>query len=264
MKDLLLQIWRFRIFILSTVKSEFKQKFIRSKLGGLWVIINPLSQVAVYALVLSAVLSAKLPGIDNKYSYAIYLTAGTIGWNLFMEVMGRSINIFIDNANIMKKLAFPKIALPMIVAGSALLNSFLLFLAAMLVFVLLGHNIGLSVVWLLPLYLITLTFSFGLGLCLGILNVFIRDVGQVMGIVMQFWFWFTPIVYMRSIIPQELQKFVEYNPMYHIILGFQDVLLYNRMPQLKGVAIVGLVSLFLMGLSLFLYKKAAPEMVDVL
>ncbi|MEY4504149.1 MAG: hypothetical protein RL154_442, partial [Pseudomonadota bacterium] len=120
-------IWAYRYFILSSIRTEFRSRFTRSKLGGVWMILNPLAQVAIYALVLSAVLSAKLPGITSQYAYAIYLMAGTLGWSLFAEILGRSLNIFVDNGNLIKKMSFPKIALPMITAGSALANNALLF-----------------------------------------------------------------------------------------------------------------------------------------
>ena len=103
------------------------------------MILNPLSQVLIFAFVLSAVLSAKLPGIDNQYAYAIYLMAGTLGWSLFAEIVNRCLTLFIDNGNILKKLVFPKIALPLIVTGSALVNNTLLFVAILLIFGVLGH-----------------------------------------------------------------------------------------------------------------------------
>ena len=117
-----------RYFILSSIKTELRVKFIRSRLGGLWMILNPLAQVLIFAFVLSAVLSAKLPGIGNRYAYAIYLMAGILGWSLFAEIVNRCLTLFIDNGNILKKLVFPKIALPLIVTGSALVNNALLFL----------------------------------------------------------------------------------------------------------------------------------------
>ena len=103
------------------------------------MILHPLAQVAIYAVVLSAVLSAKFPGIDNKYAYALYLLSGMLGWSLFAEVLNRSINIFVENGNLIKKLSFPKITLPLIVIGSALVNNFLLFMATLTVFGLLGR-----------------------------------------------------------------------------------------------------------------------------
>jgi lipopolysaccharide transport system permease protein len=264
MKDIFLQIWRFRAFIVSSVISEFKGKFVRSRLGGVWVIINPLAQVAVYALVLSSVLSSKLPGIDNKYAYSIYLIAGTMGWNLFLEIISRCINIFVDNANIMKKLVFPKITLPIIVTGSALINSLLLFLASVLIFGMLGHGLGIQMLWLPVLYASVIIFAAGTGLALGILNVFVRDINQIMPIVLQFWFWFTPIVYMKSLIPQKFLPFMQLNPMFHVVVGFQNVIVYNQAPSFKGLAFVFAVGGFFMLFAMLLYRKAVPEMVDVL
>ena len=86
MKHAFLAVWSYRYFILSSIKTEFCSSFVRSKLGGLWMILNPLAQVLIYALVLTAVLKAKLPGIDSQYAYAIYLMAGMTGWNLFLKL----------------------------------------------------------------------------------------------------------------------------------------------------------------------------------
>ena len=80
MKNMLLALWHYRHFIFGSIKNEFATRFARSRLGGAWMILHPLAQVAIYALVLSAVLAAKLPGIDNQYAYAIYLMAGMLAW----------------------------------------------------------------------------------------------------------------------------------------------------------------------------------------
>jgi lipopolysaccharide transport system permease protein len=90
MKDMLRAVWAYRYFILSSIKNELRLRFIRSKLGVLWMIIHPLMQVLIFATILSEVLAAKLPGIDNKYAYALYLMAGTLCWSMFSETIGRS------------------------------------------------------------------------------------------------------------------------------------------------------------------------------
>ncbi|MCO6716820.1 ABC transporter permease, partial [Streptomyces sp. CHB19.2] len=90
-------------------------------------IINPLAQVAIYALILSNVLATKLPGINNSYAYALYLMAGMLGWSLFSEVINRCLTLFVDQGNLLKKMSFPRITLPVIVMGSSLLNYELLF-----------------------------------------------------------------------------------------------------------------------------------------
>jgi len=261
---MLLAVWRFRFFVFSSIKTELRSKFVRSSLGGLWMILNPLSQVLIFAFVLSAVLSARLPGINNQYAYAIYLMAGTLGWSLFAEIINRCLTLFIDNGNILKKLVFPKIALPLIVTGSALVNNTLLFVAILLIFGVLGHWPGAALVWLPVLMLITIALALGLGLILGVLNVFMRDIGQIVPVIMQFLYWFTPIVYMSNIIPGQYQRWLSFNPIIPIITGYQNVLLYNKTPEWTGLGVTALIAIALLAFSLLLFRKASPEMVDQL
>jgi lipopolysaccharide transport system permease protein len=263
-KGMLVAVWRYRFFVLSSIKTEFRIKFVRSSLGGLWMILHPLSQVLIFAFVLSAVMSAKLPGIDNRYAYAIYLMAGTLGWSLFAEIVTRCLTLFIENANILKKLVFPKIALPLIVTGSALINNTLLFVAILLIFGVLGHLPGMALLWLPVLMLITIALALGLGLILGVLNVFMRDIGQLVPVCMQFLFWFTPIVYMVNIIPEQYRKWLALNPLFPVITGYQNVLLYNKEPDLAGLGVIAFIALVLLAFALLLFRKASPEMVDQL
>lgn len=264
MKGMFLAAWRYRFFIFSSIKTELRAKFIRSRLGGLWMILNPLSQVLIFAFVLSAVLSAKLPGIDNKYAYAIYLMAGILGWSLFAEIVNRCLTLFIDNGNILKKLVFPKIALPLIVTGSALVNNVLLFVAILAIFGVLGHPPGTALIWLPVLMSVTIALALGLGLALGVLNVFMRDIGQVVPVVMQFLFWFTPIVYMVNIIPEQYRGWLALNPLIPIVTGYQNVLLHNRAPDWTGLGMIALIALALLAFALLLFRKASPEMMDQL
>ena len=256
--------WRYRNFILSSIKTELRVKFIRSRLGGLWMLLNPLAQVLIFAFVLSAVLSAKLPGIGHHYAYAIYLMAGILGWSLFAEIVNRCLTLFIDNGNILKKLVFPKIALPLIVTGSASVNNALLFFAILLIFGVLGHLPGTALIWLPALMVVNVALALGFGLALGVLNVFMRDIGQIVPVVMQFLFWFTPIVYMVDIIPEQYRGWVMLNPLIPIITGYQNALLYNRAPDWAGLGVVALVAAGLLAFALVLFRKASPEMVDQL
>lgn len=256
--------WRYRFFIFSSIRTDLRSKFVRSRLGGLWMILNPLAQVVIFAFVLSSVLSAKLPGIDNRYAYAIYLMSGTLGWSLFSEIVNRCLTLFIDNGNILKKLAFPKIALPLIVIGSAVVNNLLLFAAILGIFALLGHAPGLALLWLPVLMLITIAFSVGLGLGLGVLNVFLRDIGQVVPVVMQFLYWFTPVVYMSNIIPEQYRGWLVLNPLIPIITAYQNIMLYNRAPDWGGLAGTAAIALVLLFFSMSLFRKSNQEMVDQL
>lgn len=258
-------LWQYRHFVLSSIRNELKSRFARSKLGGLWMIINPLSQVAIYALILSNVLAAKLPGIDSQYAYAIYLMAGLLAWTLFNEIISRCLNLFIEQGNLMKKMSFPRITLPAIVMGSSLLNNILLFVSMLGIFALLGHQFSIAMLWLIPLTFIVVVFALGIGLTLGVMNVFLRDIGQGIPIILQVWFWFTPIVYPANIIPQSYHYLLNLNPMYPITSAYQQILVYNVAPALDcGLATTAIIALALMLVSLFLFRRANAEMVDAL
>ena len=264
MHGMLKGLWEYRSFITTSIRNEFIARFARSKLGGLWMIIHPLSQVAIYALILSNVLAAKLPGIESKYAYALYLMAGILAWNLFAEIVGRCLTVFIEQGNLMKKMRFPRIALPVIVIGSCLLNNLLLFVAVLVVFALLGQMPRFEMLWLIPLTITVTGLALGIGLVLGVLNVFVRDIGQVVPIILQVWFWFTPIVYSLNIIPENVRGALSLNPMFPVVTAYHDVLVYKVSPNLAHLGVAVSLAVGLMALGLFLFRRAAPEMVDSL
>jgi lipopolysaccharide transport system permease protein len=264
MFPLLLRAWRYRHFIYSSIKNEFLSRFARSRLGGIWMVIHPLAQVVIFAFVLSAVLSSKLPGIQNRYAYALYLMAGMLAWSLFTDLVTRSLTVFLDNGNLLKKVVFPRICLPLIVSGSALVNNFLLFIAILVVFALLGHLPGWSTLWLPVLLVLNVMLGAGLGLLLGVFNVFIRDVGQVVPIVLQFLFWLTPIVYVPTALSERYKDWLLLNPLTPLVSAYQNILVFGIQPKwlpLTGTAIFAIVSSIF---ALFFFRKAAPEMVDTL
>ena len=264
MSGMLHSLWQYRNFVLGSIKNELVSRFARSKLGGLWMIINPLAQVAIYALILSNVLAAKLPGIDNQYGYAIYLMAGQLAWTLFNEIISRCLNLFIEHGNLMKKMRFPLITLPAIVVGSCLLNNVLLFVSLLGIFGLLGHHFSMAMLWLVPLTLVVVLLALGVGLALGVMNVFLRDVGQIVPIILQMMFWFTPIVYPITIIPDSYRHWLQLNPMYPLVDAYQQVLVYGKNPVWENVLGVAAIGLFLTLLSLFMFRRASAELVDVL
>lgn len=257
-------IWAYRHFIVSSIKNDLRARFVRSKLGTLWMILQPLAQCAIYALVLSQVLAAKLPQVNTAYAYPIYLMSGILAWTFFNELVTRSMTMFVDNANIMKKIMFPRICLPIVTAGSALVNNFLLLATTLLVFAMLGHWPSAQLLWLPLLLLVNLAFGLALGMLLGIFNVFVRDVAQVAAVVLQLWFWLTPVVYMIDIIPESAQRLFAANPLYPIVSGYQRVLLHGQAPDLQGLAIVAGISSVMLLAALLIFRRASADMVDVL
>ena len=257
-------LWQYRHFVISSIRNEYATRFARSKFGGLWAILNPLSMVLIYALILSNILQAKMTGIDSQYSFAIYLTAGILCFNLFSEIVSRSLNVFIANGNLIKKAMFPKIVLPAIVVGTCLLDNILLFAAILLVFAMLGHMPGIEIIWLPVLIIATTALGLGVGLILGILNVFVRDIAQVVPIILQVLFWFTPIVYPLAIIPEKYQPLLYLNPIFPLVRAYQDALVFSVPPDILSVLLVVLTGSAFMLFGLFLFFRAGEEMADLL
>lgn len=257
-------LWSYRFFILSSIKTEYRTRFARSKLGFLWMVIQPLAMVLVYSLILSKIMTAKLPGVETQYAYPIYILSGVIAWTLFSEVLNRCLNIFIENANLLKKLSFPRLTLPIIVIGSAIVNFILMIVVTYIVLGALGHFPYHALHWLPLLVFLTLALAIGIGMFFGILNVFMRDIGQFMAVALQFWFWLTPIVYMLSIVPEKFHGLFFLNPMTGIVIGYQNVILYEKAPEFSLLVYPAIFAFVALMLTVVIYKRAVEEMTDVL
>lgn len=264
MDELIKATWRYRGFILSSIRADFRARFGRSRLGASWMILQPLAQAAIFGYVLSEILSSKLPGIDSKFAYAIYLLSGTVAWTLFSEVLNKCVNVFLDNAGLLKKIAFPRVSLPLIAAGIGIANSALLFLAVCAVILLMGHPLSLNMAWLLPVSIAVVMFALGAGLLLGVINVFVRDVGQIVPVVLQLWFWLTPIVYVPEILPRSGKLLLDWNLIYPAVQAFQQVILYGRRPDLQALLPLAGASVVLLAVAYVAFRRASAEMVDEL
>jgi lipopolysaccharide transport system permease protein len=262
--QMLKAIYRYRAFIAGSIAREFQSKYRNSLLGALWNILNPLAMITVYTVIFSQIMRSRLPGIDGLFAYSIYLCAGVLTWGFFAEIVGRAQNVFIENANLIKKLSFPRLCLPLIVVLNASLNFSIVF-ALFLVFLLATGNFpGWVFLAVLPVLLVQVMFSIGLGMTLGVLNVFFRDVGQLFGIVLQFWFWLTPIVYPINVLPERLVGYFAYNPMAVLIGAYQQIFVYSLWPDWSALLPVLGLSLMLCLLGAHLFRKHAADMVDEL
>lgn len=257
-------LWAYRGFILGSVKREFQIKYRNSLLGAAWNIINPLSMIVVYTVIFSEIMKARLPGIDSNYAFSIYLCAGVLTWGLFAEITNRATGMFVENANLLKKLSFPRLCLPVVVVCNGLLNFAIVFGLFLAFLLLTGQLPGVPMLALLPLLLLQVAFAIGLGISLGMLNVFFRDVGQFFGIFLTFWFWLTPIVYPMTILPEAVQSLMRWNPMYRLITAYQDVLVYDRWPNWYSLWPVAVLAVLLCIYGLYLFRRRSGEMVDEL
>jgi len=192
------------------------------------------------------------------------LCAGVLTWAFFSETVSRAQNVFLENANLLKKISFPRLCLPVIVAANASLNFVIIFGLFTIFLIASGSFPGLVYLAMIPLLIIQLLFSVGLGITLGVLNVFFRDVGQLFGVVLQFWFWLTPVVYPINILPVFVRDALRFNPMTNLITSYQGILVNGQWPDWSSLWPVSVLALLLCYWGMSLFRKHAGEMVDEL
>lgn len=257
-------LWAYRGFILGSVKREFQAKYRNSLLGIAWMVINPLAMITVYTVIFSKVMKARLEGVDSTFAYSIYLCVGVLTWGFFADIVGRAQNVFLGNANLLKKLNFPRLCLPVIVVANAGINFAIIFGLFSVFLVFTGNFPGWAFLALVPLLAIQVAFAIGLGMTLGVLNVFFRDVGQLFAVVLQFWFWLTPVIYPVTILPESVRSLMVFNPMANLMTAYQAILVYGKWPEWQSLWLVVLLAVILCGLGLRLFRKHVGEMVDEL
>lgn len=264
MGNILRALWSYRGFILGSVLREFQSKYRNSVLGAAWLLLSPLAMITVYTVIFSEVMRARLPGVDSAFAYSIYLCAGILTWGLFSDITGRAQNVFTENSTLLKKLSFPRLSLPVIVTANALLNFCIIFGLFTLFLLVTGNFPGWPFLALVPVLGVMVAFGLGLGIVLGVLNVFFRDVGYAFGIFLQFWFWLTPIVYSPTILPERLQPLIHLNPMASIVLACQAILVKGEWPDWASLWPISLLAVVLCTFGLRLFRRRAGEIVDEL
>ena len=257
-------MWRYRSFIAGNVERELRLRYTGSVLGVAWNVLEPLALVLIYVVVFSEVMHARLPGSGDRHDYGVYVLAGMLVWLAFSEIVGRCVNLFIDNANLLKKAAFPRVTLLASAIASSLVNVGLIAVLFATVLVAIGRFPGWVTLTLLAPLAVTVVLAAGLGIFLGTLNVLFRDVGHVTTIALQFWFWLTPIVYPRSVLPEAFRSAVAWNPLAPLVAAFQSVFVTARAPDWPSLAGVSAGALVVFALGYALFKGNAATLVDEL
>ncbi|MEM3434337.1 MAG: ABC transporter permease [Candidatus Methanomethyliaceae archaeon] len=259
---MLRDVWAFRGFVISSVKREFFSRFVNARLGALWLIIQPLAMILIYTLIFAELMKPSLPGKSSKFAYSIYLCSGLLTWTLFSDLLSRSISIFVDNAYLLKKIHFPKLCLPLVAILSSLLD-FAIVMAIFLVFLLVTGNFpGLVVLAIFPPLAVLIAFAIGFGIFLGVINVFYRDVEQTMRVVLQFWFWLTPIVYVN--LPDAAKIFLAVNPIWPIIDAMHQIFVHESFPVWETLLYPAVLSAVMVFLGMFAFWRLQGEIVDEL
>jgi lipopolysaccharide transport system permease protein len=257
-------LWNFRGLVRTSVLHELRLRYAGSVLGALWQVLNPLAMIVIYTVIFSELMRARLPGIDDRYAYAIFVCCGLLAWTMFSEILIRSQMMFIDNANLLKKSNFPRSCVPAIVVASALANFVVVYSVFLLLLLLSGHWPGWVVLAVpVPILLLAL-LGLAIGVFLGIIHVFFRDVAHVLGIILQVWFWLTPIVYPAQVLPPSYQQWIAVNPITPLILALQAIFVERRWPDWNALLYPGALAMTLMIVSVAAFRRQSPWIVDEL
>lgn len=242
-------LYKYRELLKTSIRKEIRGKYKGSFLGVLWSFINPLLMVMIYAVVFPLILRVKE---DN---YVIFLIVGLIPWNFFTTSLTQGTTVILHNANIIKKVYFPREILPISVVTSAMIN---FFISCIIILIFIAFsNIGFSwfLLFLPIIVLIQYTFTLGLTFILSAINIYIRDAEYIVNFFIMMFFYVTPIIYSSSMIPEHYQWVLKLNPMTHIIGSYRDIFYYQQFPEIANLIAIGLFSFIVLILGYSIFKK---------
>lgn len=248
--------------LLELTKRDFTEKYSGSMLGVLWAFIGPLVNIFIYLVIFSKMMGARLPGVSSTFAYGTYLAAGIIPWAAFASTLIRSSTIFVDKKALISKIRISLPFLPLYIVLSETVI-FLITITIYLIFLILaGNPFTTSIIFIPFVFIVQQIFAYGLGFIIAIFQVFIRDLREVTNIIVQLWFWFTPIVYVYDILPDFAKKFFIYNPAYLFIKAYQNVFVYGKMPDFYSLIAVTLIGHLLLIFGYISYKRLEKDIRD--
>jgi lipopolysaccharide transport system permease protein len=233
MRAKLVELWRYRELIMNLTVRDLKARYKNSVLGIGWSLLNPLLMMLVFTLVYTVML-----GQSDRPDYSAFILSGLLPWNFFSAAIMGGTGAIVGNSHLIKKLYFPREVLPLSILLSNLVNFLIAIPVYIVLAALLGNQLTLWVVWLPVVMIVQMIFALGVSLVLATVNVFYRDVQQIMEVIILAWFFLTPVIWDVNMLPisrtvlgidlpiQRLTYIL--NPMASIIAAYRDILYYGR------------------------------------
>lgn len=261
------EVWQFRELFYFFIWRDIKVRYKQTVLGAAWAIIVPFMNMVVFSLFFGRL--ADMPSDDIPYP--LWNFAALVPWQFFTNGVNNSANSLVTNANMIKKIFFPRLVLPTAAAVSGIVDFILAFLVLLLmvlgyhVFNIAGFSVSLTlnVLWLPLFLLLAVTTSLGVGLWLSAMNVQFRDVRHVVPFLVQFWLFATPIAYPSSLIPEAWRVVYGINPMAGVVEGFRWALLNTDAPPGLMLAVSTITSLILLVSGAYYFRRAEKTFADV-
>lgn len=258
-------IYRNHQLIIQLIKREVVGRYKGSIMGLLWSFLNPIFMLAVYTFVFSYVFKSRWSGAEVAHGeFAIVAFAGLIVHTMFSEVLSRAPRLVLENANYVKKVVFPLEILIPVIAGNALFH------AGISVLVLLGAETMLmgglhwTVLFLPLVFFPLLLISLGAGWLMAAFGVFVRDLGQIVGVLVSVLMFLSPVFFPISALPEHLQPLFLLNPLTFIIEQTREILIWGRPPSWSGLTLYFFVALVFAWLGYAWFQKTRKGFADVL
>lgn len=264
-REMVASLWRNRDLITALTKREVVGRYRGSFMGILWSFFNPVFMLAVYTFVFSVVFKARWSGgSESKTEFALILFTGMIVFNLFSECVSRAPGLILSNVNYVKKVVFPLEILSIVSLGAAVFH-LMISVIVWLLFYVIYFGVPHPTLLLLPLVLLPLAlFTLGVSWLLASLGVYLRDVGQIVGVVITAMMFLSPIFYPVSALPEQYQTLLHFNPLTPMIEQTRQALVWGKVPDIKiwFAYLVGSAAIALFGFAWF--QKTRKGFADVL
>jgi len=263
--DLVASLWRNRSLINQLVRREVIGRYRGSALGVAWSFFNPVIMLLVYTFVFSVVFKARwgTTGDENHATFAIILFVGLIVHGLFAEVANRAPSLILSNVSYVKRVVFPLEVLPWVVMGSALFHATVSLVVLVLAQLILTHHLPWTAL-LFPLVLAPLLLTtIGVAWFLASMGVYVRDVGQTIGIVTTIMLFLAPVFYPISALPASYQALLHINPLTFVIEEGRKLLLFGQLPNWPGLAIYTAASAVIAWAGFWWFQKTRKGFADV-
>jgi lipopolysaccharide transport system permease protein len=253
------ELWRYRELLYFLIWRDIKVRYKQSLLGAAWAIIQPLLTMIIFTVFFGQWAGIPTDGVPQP----IFYFTGILPWQFFQSGVSKAGTSLVASRNLITKIYFPRIAVPIapIIAGLLDFGLAFLILIAMMLFY---GIVPTSAIWTLPLFLLlTILTAVGIGIWLAGLNVTYRDIGYVIPFLLQVWFFLSPIVYSSSIVPEKLRPYYGLNPMAGVVQGFRWAILGIGKPDLVDLGASIGVALILLVSGIFYFKRMERTFADV-
>lgn len=240
------------------VKKDIEQRYKGSVLGMLWTIIVPILMLVIYTFVFSEIFQAKWSlDTSDKYEFALVLFCGLTAFNMISEVMNRSSNLIASNTNYVKKVIFPLELLPVVITLSALFTCIISYAILIVAKLILYHNISITLYQSILAFIPLILLSVGVGFILSAISVYLKDVGNVISVLVMVLMYMSPVFFPLTSVPEKYRGICMVNPMTYIIENFRNTMLYgmNLNWSFLGLSIVIALAVYALGYVVFMRTK---------